>query len=302
MWMPASDDRPARPYRAQRDGDELARGREHHGAVARRRAAARRRRRPRPRRARVPSARWPSPRVSTHDLAAPVPQHLHRPGGRRTRSRSARRARPARSRPGAARGSRPTPAQSSGDAREVVEARRADGREVLGHGDRLGVAAVDGPAGERRPRSQRFSCPRRQNWQTPSAQCSQRTPTRSPTRRRVDPSPSGVDTPDDLVAGHDGQRGEVEIAVDDVQVGAAAAHTLNSQPHLAAAPARARSRSTSSSGRVPIGAGALDERPAPSPTHAGHGTTNVGPALDRGAAVLARARELEVDRRSPSSS
>ncbi len=43
----------------------------------------------------------------------------------------------------------------------------------------------------------------------------------------------GVDRPDDLVAGHDGQLGEVELAGDDVQVGAATRAHVDTQTYLA---------------------------------------------------------------------
>ena len=106
-------------------------------------------------------------------------------------------------------------------------------REVLGHGDRLGVAAVGRPPGERGVLAQVLLAP-------PAVLAHPVGPVQ-PTHADALPGAQarravaqGVDRPDHLVAGHDGQLGEVELAGDDVQIGATTRAHVDPQAHLAA--------------------------------------------------------------------
>ena len=115
--------------------------------------------------------------------------------------------------------------------------------------------------------SQRFSSPRRQKRQVSSVWCSQGTPTRSPTASgararlaaRRDELGAGAerhDLADDLVAGDDGRAVRRQLALEDVQVGAADAAGQHAEQHLARARARGTGSSTSRSGASAAGAGA----------------------------------------------
>ena len=189
-----------------------------------------------------------------------------------------------------------TPAHSSGAASRSSSVVGQRDRERLGDVERVGVAAVDRPAGERRRRSQRFSSPRRQNSHAPHVWCSHATPTRSPTARRSQPAPSASTVPTTWWPGTTGRCGELEVALDDVQVGAAAAARV----HVARAPRRARVRAgrarRARAAGCAIGAGARstcarDLRSLRSGDDEGR------LALDRGAADSTRVDEqLEVDR------
>ncbi len=71
----------------------------------------------------------------------------------------------------------------------------------------------------------RFSSPRRQNRQVPHVRRSQAMPTRWPSSKRDAPATESLDGADDLVPGDDTGRVRREVALGEVQVGAAdAAH------------------------------------------------------------------------------
>ena len=87
--------------------------------------------------------------------------------------------------------------------------------------------------------------------------------------KRPAPGAERVDGPDDLVTGGDRQERELEVALDDVQVGPAAParrHATRTSP----GPGSGGGRSTSSSGR-----GSPTGPRARSTWRARHGTTNV---------------------------
>src|SRR4051812_7123650 len=106
-------------------------------------------------------------------------------------------------------------------------------REVLGHGDRLGVTAIRGPAGERAVLAQVLLA-------APAVLADPVGPVQPAhadalpdvqARRAV---AEGIDSPDNLVAGNDGQLGEFELTGDDVQVGTATGAHVNPEAYLAA--------------------------------------------------------------------
>src|SRR5207342_3718239 len=106
-------------------------------------------------------------------------------------------------------------------------------REVLGHGDRLGVPTVRGPAGERAVLAQVLLT-------APAVLADTVGPVQP---AHADPLPDvqargafaeGIDGPDHLVSGDDGQLREVELTGDDVEIGAATRAHVNSEAHLAA--------------------------------------------------------------------
>src|SRR5215218_2819569 len=106
-------------------------------------------------------------------------------------------------------------------------------REVLGHGDRLGVAAVRGPAGERGVLAQ-VLLPVTAVLADPVGPVQPAHSDALAGPQACAAVPEGVDGADDLVSGHDGQLGEVELTGDDVQIGAATRAYMDSQTYLAA--------------------------------------------------------------------
>src|SRR6266508_2412476 len=152
--------------------------------------------------------------------------------------------------------------------------------------------------------SQRFSSPRTQNRHPPQARWSQATPTRSPGWRRVHPVPSASTTPTAWCPGTTGRRGRSRSP-------STTCRSVRQHPH---AETRTRTspgagsgsgRSSSTSGRSPIGAGPASTMArwvteaargsTSDPTRCGSWHRERCRPLDGGAAVLLRARELEVD-------
>src|SRR5829696_865371 len=106
-------------------------------------------------------------------------------------------------------------------------------REVLGHGDRLGVATVGGPAGERAVLAQvLLAAPAVLAGPVGPVQPAHADTLAAAQARAA--LAECVDRPDNLVSGHDGQLGEVELTGDDVQIGAATRAHVNSKANLAA--------------------------------------------------------------------
>src|SRR5436190_23140636 len=106
-------------------------------------------------------------------------------------------------------------------------------REVLGHGDRLGVPAVRGPAGERAVLAQ-VLLPAPAVLAGPVGPVQPAHADALPDAQARGAFAEGVDRSDDLVAGHEGQLGEVELTGDDVQVGTATRAHVNPEAYLAA--------------------------------------------------------------------
>ena len=238
MWMPARLDRAAGADRVERDRHELAGGREHDRPVARAPAAlggvADPLRAELARRARGGARRASSPPPRSPSAAAPATR-----GAPTRRSRTARRARPAAPRPAAARGTRSP--RRRGAARPRSRRARPGGCTAKSSGTTMTSAY---PPSTVHPvnsaATHRFSSPRTQNAQTPHVRCNHGTPTRSPTARRVHPSPRVSTRPDHLMTGHHRQVRQLEIALDDVEIGAAAPARVHAHAHLAPAPARDR--------------------------------------------------------------
>ena len=195
------------------------------------------------------SSRWRFTAGQHHHLATPVLQHLEREVGRRAEARAARRARRVAPRRAAARGTRSRPRTAAARLR----GRRAPAGSRTANASGTVTASAYPPSTVHpvnSARSQRFSSPRRQNSQTPHGAVQPRRRRRG--RRAASssqPSPSASTTPTAWCPGTTGRCGSVEVALDHVQVGAAAPARVDAQPHLAAARVRARGRSTRSSGR-----------------------------------------------------
>ena len=101
-------------------------------------------------------------------------------------------------------------------------------RKVLGHGDRLGVSTVGGPAGERAVLAQvLLTAPAVLADTVGPVQPAHANPLPDVQARRA--FAESIDSPDHLVSGDDGQLGEVELTGDDVQVGAATRAHVNSE-------------------------------------------------------------------------
>ena len=146
---------------------------------------------------------------------------------------------PASRRPGSRSGPRTAAAPP-----HVVDRRAGSGKQKRASAIApLGVAAVDVAAGERGARSHRFSRPWRSSDTSPQVQPSHGTPTRSPDRQPA-PLPRRASTAaDDLMARYDRQLRLRQLAVDDVQIGAADAADAARRSAPDSTPARIGERS-----------------------------------------------------------
>src|SRR5205823_2590244 len=99
-------------------------------------------------------------------------------------------------------------------------------------GHRVGVAAVDGPPGELGGDTE-VLLPARAELADATRAVKPRHSDAIPEREVLTAVAERVDHADDLVAGNDRQAGQVEVALDDVQVGAAAPARVHAHAHLA---------------------------------------------------------------------